>query len=655
LEARTVKHGLALADRVALVALGGVLISLVTWVAFAYVDAVVLLQGTLQDEILSPMPDQTLARLATVVLILVGTLLIQVLYARRIQVEERLRFAEARIIEMYENSPESVLCIQRDHTVAYANPASRTMAGAQALSREFLGEPCYHALWGREEPCEECLVPEVLATRQAQDRTICDPSSGKPRYFEQVVYPVLDDRGLVESLVETTRDTTERELAQQMIEHMAYYDSLTELPNRALFLDRLRTGLARARRYHEILAVVYADLDDFKAINDTLGHLVGDQVLKAVADRLSGLLREEDTIARQSGDEFTIIARLSAREDADVLAQRILRSLAAPFRVEGRELHLSACIGIAVYPYDGDADAVLLRNADAAMYRAKEYGHNLYRVFSPEMTVSSIERLGLESSLRQAVDRGELVLHYQPQVDTRTQALVGVEALVRWNHPQRGLLLPGAFLDVAEQAGLMGEIGLWVLETACAQAQAWLSVGLDCGRMAVNISAREFAQGDVAANVTAVLGRTGLDPGKLEVEITESTAMHNVEHVLGVLELLRGLGVRVAIDDFGTGHSSLSSLKRFPFTTLKIAQDFMRDVDVHAPSAAIASMLIDLCRELKLDVVAEGVETPSQLDFLTRRKCYVVQGHLFSRALPPEDIEARMECASAAGQVPAAG
>ena len=646
MELRIANHRLALADRVALVAVGGVLLSLATWVAFAYVDATVLLQGTLRDELLSPMPEQTLARLATVVLILVGTLLVQVLYARRIQVEERLRFAEARIIEMYENSPESVVCIRSDHTVAYANPASRRLAGH--APEELVGEVCYRSLWGRETPCEGCLVSEVFDTGEVRDRTVCDADSGTSRYLEQVVYPVLDDRGVAESIVEITRDTTERVLAQQMIKHMAYYDSLTELPNRALFLDRLQTALARAKRHREILAVVYADIDDFKAINDTLGHLAGDKVLKAVAERLAGLLREEDTIARQSGDEFTIVARLTAREDANILAERILHCLAAPFLIDRRELHLSVCLGIAAYPYDGEDDTELLRNADAAMYRAKEWGHNLYRLYSAEMSVSSLDRLGLESSLRQAIDRGEFELHYQPQVDVRTQKLVGVEALLRWNHPQSGLLMPGAFLEVAEQAGLMGEIGRWVLETACTQAGAWLSQGLDFGRVAVNISAREFAQEDVAANVAAVLESTGLAPQLLEVEITESTAMHNVEHVLGVLEGLRGLGVRVAIDDFGTGHSSLSSLKRFPFTTLKIAQVFMHDLDVHQPSAAIASMLIDLCHELHLDMVAEGVEHPSQLEFLRRRGCFVIQGHLFSKALPASEVSSHMERLTAA-------
>jgi diguanylate cyclase (GGDEF)-like protein len=383
---------------------------------------------------------------------------------------------------------------------------------------------------------------------------------------------------------------------------------------------------------------VFVDLDDFKAINDTLGHGVGDGVLKAVSQQICGVLREEDTVARQGGDEFTIIARVMSRDDAATLAERILESINGSFDVEGHQLRVSASIGIATYPHDGERDVDLIRNADAAMYRAKDWGHNVYRLYTPDMSESAAGRLELEGAMRQALERDEFELYYQPQIDVRDGRFVGVEALLRWNHPTRGLLTPIDFIELAEQAGFIGEIGHWVLQTACEQARVWLAEGLDFGRVAVNLSAREFVQRNIVENVARALETTGLDARMLELEITETIAMYNVEQILAILHLLRNMGVRVAIDDFGTGYSSMSYLKRFPVQTLKIAQDFMRDVDVDSQSAAIASMLIELCRELDLDIVAEGVESQSQLDFLRDRGCYVIQGFLFSRPVSAGEL-----------------
>ena len=434
------------------------------------------------------------------------------------------------------------------------------------------------------------------------------------------------------------RDITERVHARRTIERMAYYDELTELPNRVLFRDRLQSALARARRRGELVAIVFVDLDDFKAINDSLGHIIGDGVLKAVARRLQALLREEDTIGRQSGDEFTIIARVDSQHGAEVLANRILESLRRSFTIDGYELHVSASVGVAVYPLDGVEEIELMRNADLAMYRAKEWGRNVFRLYSPEMSVSSMDRLELENGLRSALDHNEFELHYQPQIDMRTGRAVGVEALIRWRHPTEGLLLPGTFIELAEQAGFMGEIGHWILRSACARGAQWLADGLEFGRVCVNLSAKEFVQQDVVDNVRRALADTGLPPEMLELEITESVAIHNIEQVLQVLGELGEMGVRAAIDDFGTGYSSMSYLSRFPIHTLKIAQEFMRDVHVNAQSAAIAGMIIDLCHELGLDIVAEGVEHESQMQFLESRGCYVIQGFLFSRPLPEDDL-----------------
>jgi diguanylate cyclase (GGDEF)-like protein/PAS domain S-box-containing protein len=439
------------------------------------------------------------------------------------------------------------------------------------------------------------------------------------------------------------RDISERVAAQETIQRMAYYDPLTDLPNRTLFNDHLRSALAQAKRRNETVAVVFVDLDDFKAINDSLGHTIGDGVLKAVGERLTSLLRAEDTVARQSGDEFTVIARIADRCDVGLLADRILESIREGFNVDGHELHVSASLGVATYPHDGVTETELIKNADAAMYTAKEWGVNTYRLYSPDMGDSIADRLELQAGLSQALERDELELYYQPQVDMRDGSLVGVEALLRWNHPSLGMLLPRSFLELAEQAGFMGEIGKWVLEQACTQASTWHHEHRQFGRMAVNLSAREFVQQDIVENVARALTRTGLPPEMLELEITETIAMYNVEQILAILRLLRDTGVRVAIDDFGTGYSSMSYLKRFPVQTLKIAQTFMRDVHIDLQSAAIASMLISLCRELDLDIVAEGVEHPSQLEFLRERGCYVIQGHIFSAPLAAADLEAFLD------------
>jgi diguanylate cyclase (GGDEF)-like protein/PAS domain S-box-containing protein len=537
---------------------------------------------------------------------------------------------------MYDRSPDAIMTIDAAHRVRYANAQAAELVGR--APSEFLGASCYENLFDRDEVCADCPVAGVFATGKVAERTVADEVGGRHRWLEQVFYPLLDSDGRVESVVESTRDTTTLRVAQTTIQRMAFYDPLTDLPNRTMLGERLASALARSRRHNEVLAVIFIDLDDFKSINDMLGHGVGDGVLQAVSARLRELLREEDTVARHGGDEFTVIASVADRDSARLVAERIMESITRGFQVEGHPLRITASICIATYPQDGQTDAELIRNADAAMYRAKDSGHNAYRLFTPDMAESAAGRLVLEGELRAALELGEFELYYQPQVDSRDGSFVGVEALLRWNHPDRGLLAPGAFIELAEQAGFIGEIGHWVLRTACEQARQWLAQGLRFGRVAVNLSAREFVQSNIVANVARTLEETGLDASMLELEITETVAMYNVEQILAILELLRDMGVRVAIDDFGTGYSSMSYLKRFPVQTLKLAQDFMRDVDIDPQSAAIASTLIALCRELGLDVVAEGVENENQLEFLRQRGCYVIQGYLFSRPIPSADL-----------------
>ena len=634
---------LSLPDQLALVGLAGVSASLIVWVVFSWADS--LFRGsTISAELLTPSTQQEVVRLSAIVVVLVATLLAQTLYGRRLRAEHLLRSEQARVREMYDRSPDAIITIDGTRHVLYANPKAGELAAKP--SDELVGRPCHSGLFDRDEPCDGCPSANVFAAGDVAERAVADRLDDKDRWLEQIFYPVLDAENRVTAVVESTRDETMVRMAQKTIQRMAYYDPLTDLPNRALLADRLATALAQARRRDEVVSVLFVDLDDFKAINDTLGHGVGDGVLKVVSQRIRDLLRDEDTVGRQGGDEFTVIARVANPQAAGVVAGRILESISAALEVDGHQLRISASIGIASYPTDGDHPVDLVRKADAAMYRAKDWGHNAYRLYTPVMSQSAAERLEVEAALRRGIERNEFELYYQPQVDVRDGHCVGIEALLRWNHPTRGLLAPNEFLELAEQAGFMGEIGHWVLENACEQAKSWLAAGLEFDRIAVNLSAREFVQRDIVENVAHTLKMTGLEPQMLELEITETIAMYNVEQILAILQLLRDMGVRVAIDDFGTGYSSMSYLKRFPVQTLKIAQDFMRDVDVDSQSAAIASMLIGLCRELDLDVVAEGVENETQLQFLRDRGCNVIQGYLVSKPVTSSELGEQLRCAS---------
>ena len=618
-------------DRLAFLGLAGVVLSSLAWVALSWVDAV-MRGSALSTELVAPAAAAEVVRLSAIVVVLLATLLIHTLYCGRLRTQHMLDAERERSREMYERSPDGILTIDANHGVLYANPEAEALSGRSVS--ELLGTTCHDGFFDCEEPCRDCPVSHVLATGEVAERPVAQEVGGHHRWLEQVFYPVLSPQGGVASVVECTRDTTMTRMAKTTIHRMAYYDALTDLPNRSLFLDRLSTAISRARRQDQIVSVIFVDLDEFKEINDTLGHAVGDGLLKAVSTRLKELLRDEDTVARYGGDEFTVMARIASRDEAGEIASRIIASVDEGFRVGGHQLCVSASVGIATYPQDGECDVDLIRNADAAMYWAKDSGRNVYRFFEPDMLESAAERLEREAALRHAIDNHEFELYYQPQVDCRDSKVVGVEALLRWNHPTRGVLAPAEFLDLAEQAGFMTEIGRWVLDTACRHADAWLAEGLEFGRVAVNLSAREFIQSDIVENVARTLEATGLDPRMLELEITETIAMYNVEQVLAILELLRDMGVRVAIDDFGTGYSSMSYLKRFPVQTLKLAQDFMRDVEIDPQSAAIASMLIELSHELGLDLVVEGVENENQLQFLKERGCYVIQGYFFSRPVP---------------------
>jgi diguanylate cyclase (GGDEF)-like protein/PAS domain S-box-containing protein len=449
------------------------------------------------------------------------------------------------------------------------------------------------------------------------------------------------------------RDVTDRKSAEQQIEYQAYHDSLTGLANRRLFQEHLSLALALAVRQRGNVAVLYLDLDHFKVINETLGHSTGDALLRLIGERLRLCLHDGDTVARVGGDEFTIVLQdLAKKEDAAHVARKLLRIVAEPVALDGRELYVTASIGITYFPDDGADAEALLKNADNAVYVAKSAGRNTYQMSTAEMTHAMHERLELESGLRQAVERNEFVLHYQPQIDLRTMSVVGMEALLRWNHPSRGILLPEQFIRVAEDRGYIVGIGEWVLREACMQAAQFCGRGFPDFRVAVNLSARQLRERSLVDRVAEALRLSGLASHCLELEITESVAIENVELTFAVLAELRALGVRIAIDDFGTGHSSLGYLKRFPIDTLKIDRHFVEDLPDGLEDAAIVRAVVQLARGLDLRVVAEGVETQQQLDFLQHHACGEVQGYHFSYPVPASEFERLLDYRSAAALPP---
>jgi diguanylate cyclase (GGDEF)-like protein/PAS domain S-box-containing protein len=437
----------------------------------------------------------------------------------------------------------------------------------------------------------------------------------------------------------TVVDISDRKRAEEQIEFHAYHDVLTHLPNRRLFTDRLALGINRARRSGRSLAVMFIDLDHFKTVNDTLGHTSGDELLLEMSQRLRDCIREDDTVARLGGDEFTIIlSELRHPEDAAQVAQKILEAVQVPMTIAGAPIDLSASIGIALYPVDGFDVETLLRNADSAMYRAKESGRNNYQLCTDEMKTRALERLSLETRLRKAMQLNQLILHYQPQVNLATGRVVGVEALVRWNDPERGLIEPLAFIPIAEESRLILPIGEWVLHNACMQARQWRDRGLAPLRVAVNLSARQFQQYDLADLVRRTIVDARIDPSVLELEITETTAMQNAELSVEVLRSLCEIGVAISIDDFGTGYSSLNYLKRFPINAVKVDRAFVGGVATNESDDAIVSAVIAIARTLRLRVVAEGVETEDQFAFLQRRQCDEAQGFYFSPPLIAGEI-----------------
>jgi diguanylate cyclase (GGDEF)-like protein/PAS domain S-box-containing protein len=576
---------------------------------------------------------------------------------RRLMVEEQgLRASEERFRALVQHAADVILVIEADGTVRHVSPAVQTVLGYEP--DRLVGTRGWALIHEGDGQSAQAFHAELL-DRRGVSRSVelrWQHRDGSWRWLEVKGTNLLHQAG-VRGIVLNARDISRHKSLEQQLVQRALHDQLTGLPNRMLFMDRLEQALERSARRGKFAAVLFLDLDRFKLVNDNLGHDHGDQLLVQVADRLRGCLRRVDTIARIGGDEFTVLLEdVGAAADAALVSERIIEAFRGSFRVENQEIFVGASIGIALGGRDqGTTAQGLLRNADIAMYRAKANGRACFEVFKSSMRETVKGRLKMETELRRALDRGELRLHYQPQVDLRTARIVGLEALVRWEHPERGLVPPGSFIPIAEETGLILPIGRWVLETACRQASVWRAdaeIGLDLV-MAVNLSPRQFRHPRLVADVGQVLTESGLDASGLEVEITEGTAMGDADATVKTLEHLKAIGIRLAIDDFGTGYSSLGYLKRFPIDVLKVDRSFVAGLPANRGDAAIVRAVVGLTRALGLKAVAEGVETKDQLDELRGLGCDQGQGYLFGRPTATEVADVMLRRSSAAEAVPA--
>jgi diguanylate cyclase (GGDEF)-like protein/PAS domain S-box-containing protein len=550
----------------------------------------------------------------------------------RVAAEQKLRLHE-RALEATVNAVVITTSRRQNYSIVHVNPAFERITGYGAA--ETIGQNCRFLQGTDTDQPELATLRALLAARQEGRVTLRNyRKDGSLFYNELHVSPVKNAKGHVTHFVGVLNDITETRRYQEELEHHVNHDALTGLANRHLLHDRLQQALFRADRRDLTCAVMFLDLDHFKLVNDGLGHAAGDVLLKDVARELVNILRPEDTVARFGGDEFVLIAT-EIRDIAEVtdIAERIVSQLSQPVMIEKQEITVSASLGIALYPLDGASVEELLKNADAAMYHAKERGRNTYSFYRKEMNNSISEQFQLKTRLSKAVEQGELLLHYQPQAAASNVEIVGFEALLRWEHPELGRIAPDRFIPIAEESGLIVPIGEWVLLTACRFAADLRARGADFGRVAVNLSARQFYQSALAKTIDRILGETGLPPQCLELEITESMMMGNTERVLSILSELKEMNVQLAIDDFGTGYSSLGYLRRFPIDRLKIDRSFIDDVPASQHDATITRAIISLAHNLGMGVIAEGVETRAQLAFLAENHCDEIQGYLLSKPL----------------------
>jgi diguanylate cyclase (GGDEF)-like protein/PAS domain S-box-containing protein len=556
----------------------------------------------------------------------------------RFTAEAALRESEIRYRLLFEQNAAGVCVSGLDGVIADCNATFATMIGAPPS--RIVGRSMSD-LYANVSEADELIA--LLRSAGTLNSVEIELRRDDGRTLWVLENLVLVGDGDAAEIHATIVDISDRKRAEEQIEFHAYHDVLTHLPNRKLFTDRLRHSITRAKRTSKPIAVMFIDIDHFKTINDTLGHTAGDVLLLEMARRLRDCVREDDTVARLGGDEFTIIlSDLRHDEDAVGIARKILATVQEPLSIGDAPITVTASIGIALYPVDGVEPESLLRNADHAMYRAKEEGRNTYQLCTDEMKLRAVERLAVETRLRSAVREEQLLLLYQPQVSLVTGRMIGVEALVRWNDPVRGIVEPESFIPIAEETRLILPLGEWVLKTACHQAKEWDKLGMGHLRVSVNLSARQFLQHDLVEMVKRAIDEAGLQPSQLELEITETTAMLNADVSVEVLRALRELGVGISIDDFGMGYSSLNYLKRFPLTAVKIDRAFVRDLGGEGGDGAIIGAVIGMARSLRLRVIAEGVETAEQFAFLRNRECDEAQGFYFSRPVSPEEVTRMM-------------
>ncbi|MBW7900725.1 MAG: EAL domain-containing protein [Rhodocyclaceae bacterium] len=554
------------------------------------------------------------------------------------RLDEQLRQL-SRALESSSNGVMITSSTQLDHPIVYVNPAFERITGYSAA--EAVGSSGRFLV--RDDLAQKGLSEIRAALRERREGyTVLRNyrKNGQMFWNELSIAPVRDESGEITThFVSIINDVSERIAYEQQLEYHATHDALTGLANRNLLHDRINQSILQAKHAGKLVGVLLLDLDRFKLINDGFGHAPADNLLKTVAERLGRCVRETDTVARLGGDEFVVVAgNIDDPDNLAGIAAKVLRQLAQPLDVEGKEVFVTASIGIATYPRDGEHGESLLRNADVAMYRVKEHGRNSYRFYTPEMNHMALDRLDMEGNLRRALERDEITVFFQPILSLASGRIIGAEALARWNHPRIGMIHPPEFIPLAEETGLIIPLGERVLRLVCAQIAAWQAAEMPPLRVAINISARQFRQDDLPRLVGRVLEETGVGGESLELELTESMVMHDVDNAISMLRDLKQLGVDLSLDDFGTGYSSLSYLKRFPIDVLKIDRSFVRDIDSEADDAAIARAVIAMAHSLGLRVIAEGVESEAQLELLRKYDCDAFQGFLFSRAVPAEEF-----------------
>ncbi len=544
----------------------------------------------------------------------------------------------SRLSSALEQTADSVMITNEKGVIEYVNAGFEQTTGysredsvgktPNLLKSGMQDKAFYNNLW-----------KTILAGDVFSDVIINRHKNGKIYYEEKTISPLRDERGNISHFISSGKDITERMQTHERLQYLAHHDVLTELPNRLLFLDRLSQAIRHSRRTKGVIALMFLDLDRFKVINDTLGHQVGDLLLKEMAQRLRKTIREEDTVARLSGDEFAVLLLdMHHKSEAATLAKNILKKVTEPFQIEGRELFLTSSIGISVFPENGGDANTMLKHADVAMYQSKETGRNTYCFYNNAMDAQAHESLTLENDLRRALERNEFCLHYQPQISSGDKMVTGAEALLRWQHPKRGLLLPEIFIQLLEDTGLIIDVGDWVLDSACMQIRRWHDADIDLPQVSVNIAPRQLADPGLPDKIQAILEKYHLEPSALELEITESTLMNNEDQAIKILMNLHNNGVSIAMDDFGTGYSSLRYLRQFPLRTLKIDRAFINNLPYNNDDCNLASAIITMGHGLQLNVIAEGVETEAQQEFLHKQGCDQSQGYLFSRPIPGHEM-----------------